>query len=227
MAEEQFNIYNLQDEDWEKEANPQADVGELGSSMATFKPKEKDPKYSESQNKEAKYAISMENAEKYFSDLEGGRYDESGVPYEPQWNIKDALVAALLPDSVEKLLLSEQYQLYESQKAIWLNQVVRSVTGAQVAEGEVDREAEFFPRMFEDGPAIEAKRIARKERLEAVKVAAGPAYTAIKENLYKNAVRSARARLNDPNVSEEVKDKIRRRLKVNGIRYSAGASQGE
>ena len=41
MAEEQFNIYNLQEEDWEKEANPQADVGELGSQIATLSLKKK------------------------------------------------------------------------------------------------------------------------------------------------------------------------------------------
>ena len=171
-----------------------------------------DQEFKAEQNDKANYAIAMERAEEVFTRLEG-------EGFRPEAAYLDAVVAALIPGepSIEKLALSDNYVAYEAAKLLWLNQVVRDVTGAQIAAGEVDREGvAFFPSLFDPPEAVKSKKNARRERLLAIKEAAGGAYDAIKQEQNRNRILALRERY--PTVSEAEKREIEAEFKRAGIK---------
>ena len=171
-----------------------------------------DQEFKAEQNDKANYAIAMERAEEVFTKLEG-------KGFRPEAAIYDAVISALLPGepSIEKLALTDNYVAYEAAKLLWLNQVVRDVTGAQIAAGEVDREGvAFFPSLFDPPEAVKSKKNARRERLLAIKEAAGGAYDAIKQEQNRNRILALRERY--PTVSEAEKREIEAEFKRAGIK---------
>jgi|TARA_R100001126_G_scaffold33349_2_gene18751 hypothetical protein len=172
-----------------------------------------DQEFKAEQNDKANYAIAMERAEEVFTRLEG-------EGFRPEAAYLDAVVAALIPGepSIEKLALSDNYVAYEAAKLLWLNQVVRDVTGAQIAAGEVDREGfAFFPSLFDPPESVANKRKARRERLLAIKEAAGGAYDAIKQEQNSQLYNALRERYK-ASTSETEKKRIEDKFKRAGVK---------
>ena len=172
-----------------------------------------DQEFKAEQNDKANYAIAMERAEEVFTRLEGDGFRQEAA-------YRDAIVAALIPGepSIEKLALSDNYVAYEAAKLLWLNQVVRDVTGAQIAAGEVDREGvAFFPSLFDPPESVANKRKARRERLLAIKEAAGGAYDAIKQEQNSQLYNALRER-HKASTSEAEKKRIEDKFKRAGVK---------
>ena len=172
-----------------------------------------DQEFKAEQNDKANYAIAMERAEEVFTRLEG-------EGFRPEAAYLDAVVAALIPGepSIEKLALSDNYVAYEAAKLLWLNQVVRDVTGAQSAAGEVDREGvAFFPSLFDPPESVANKRKARRERLLAIKEAAGGEYDAIKQEQNSQLYNALRER-HKASTSEAEKKRIEDKFKRAGVK---------
>ena len=172
-----------------------------------------DQEFKAEQNDKANYAIAMERAEEVFTKLEG-------KGFRPEAAIYDAVISALLPGepSIEKLALTDNYVAYEAAKLLWLNQVVRDVTGAQIAAGEVDREGvAFFPSLFDPPESVANKRKARRERLLAIKEAAGGAYDAIKQEQNSQLYNALRER-HKASTSEAEKKRIEDKFKRAGVK---------
>ena len=172
-----------------------------------------DQEFKAEQNDKANYAIAMERAEEVFTKLEG-------KGFRPEAAIYDAVISALIPGepSIEKLALTDNYVAYEAAKLLWLNQVVRDVTGAQIAAGEVDREGvAFFPSLFDPPESGANKRKARRERLLAIKEAAGGAYDAIKQEQNSQLYNALRER-HKASTSEAEKKRIEDKFKRAGVK---------
>ena len=172
-----------------------------------------DQEFKAEQNDKANYAIAMERAEEVFTRLEG-------EGFRPEAAYRDAIIAALIPGepSIEKLALTDNYVAYEAAKLLWLNQVVRDVTGAQIAAGEVDREGvAFFPSLFDPPESVANKRKARRERLLAIKEAAGGAYDAIKQEQNSQLYNALRER-HKASTSEAEKKRIEDKFKRAGVK---------
>jgi len=75
-------------------------------------------------------------------------------------------------------LVSSDRQRYEQAKRDFINAQLRKESGSAISPSEMENaNRQYFPQSWDDPPVIEQKRQARKNAVQAMKVAAGVTYT--------------------------------------------------
>ena len=140
--------------------------------------KSKDP-FTESQKRDAGFAIRMERALQEIEALEDSGFDPV--------NFKDSLLveyAPFIPDLAENFFKSPQYQLYQRAMNDFTTAQLRKETGAVINESEVVFiNRSYVPQPGDDPPTIAAKREARQLALAAMIGNAGKAYNKTKKEV--------------------------------------------
>ena len=140
--------------------------------------KSKDP-FTESQKRDAGFAIRMERALREIEELEDSGFDPV--------NFKDSVLveyAPFIPDLAENFFKSPQYQLYQRAMNDFTTAQLRKETGAVINESEVVFiNRSYVPQPGEDPPTIAAKREARQLALAAMIGNAGKAYNKTKKEV--------------------------------------------
>jgi len=140
--------------------------------------KSKDP-FTESQKRDAGFAIRMERALREIEELEDSGFDPV--------NFKDSVLveyAPFIPDLAENFFKSPQYQLYQRAMNDFTTAQLRKETGAVINESEVVFiNRSYVPQPGDDPPTIAAKREARQLALAAMIGNAGKAYNKTKKEV--------------------------------------------
>lgn len=140
--------------------------------------KSKDP-FTESQKRDAGFAIRMERALREIEELEDSGFDPV--------NFKDSVLveyAPFIPDLAENFLKSPQYQLYQRAMNDFTTAQLRKETGAVINESEVVFiNRSYVPQPGDDPGTIAAKREARQLALAAMVGNAGKAYDKTKKEV--------------------------------------------
>ena len=140
--------------------------------------KSKDP-FTESQKRDAGFAIRMERALREIEELEDSGFDPV--------NFKDSVLveyAPFIPDLAENFFKSPQYQLYQRAMNDFTTAQLRKETGAVINESEVVFiNRSYVPQPGDDPPTIAAKREARQLALAAMVGNAGKAYDKTKKEV--------------------------------------------
>ena len=140
--------------------------------------KSKDP-FTESQKRDAGFAIRMERAIREIEELEDSGFDPV--------NFKDSVLveyAPFIPDLAENFLKSPQYQLYQRAMNDFTTAQLRKETGAVINESEVVFiNRSYVPQPGDDPDTIAAKREARQLALAAMVGNAGKAYDKTKKEV--------------------------------------------
>lgn len=140
--------------------------------------KSKDP-FTESQKRDAGFAIRMERALREIEELEDSGFDPV--------NFKDSVLveyAPFIPDLAENFLKSPQYQLYQRAMNDFTTAQLRKETGAVINESEVVFiNRSYVPQPGDDPDTIAAKREARQLALAAMVGNAGKAYDKTKKEV--------------------------------------------
>jgi len=169
--------------------------------------KQKSP-FSKEQKDAAGFAIRMEQNMKVMDDLMDSGYN----PVDPTrlGTLKDNIVdnAPFIPDFLENVLVSGNYQLYRNAAMDFAMAQLRRESGAAITESEMDSMKELYIPAFGDAPETMAgKRARRKTAYEAMKASADKAYSQTKSQIKKGA---------DPTLTEEeALDVLRERAKRN------------
>ncbi len=88
----------------------------------------------------------------------------SALDYVP--SMKDRIVdnLPLVPEPMERMMMSVQYKDFDSEKRNFMNKILRAETGAVINDSELDYlDQTYFPQMGDTPETIEAKRQAREQ----------------------------------------------------------------
>jgi len=181
--------------------------------------KQKSP-FSKDQKDAAGFAIRMEQNMKVMDDLMDSGYN----PVDPTRlsTLKDNFVdnAPFIPDLLENVLVSGNYQLYRNAAMDFAMAQLRRESGAAITASEMESMKELYIPAFGDAPeTLAGKRTRRLNAFETMKASAEKSYTQTKSAIKKSS---------DPILTEEeaadiLKDRAKRdpalraKLKAAGV----------
>jgi|TARA_R110002050_G_scaffold18924_6_gene54831 hypothetical protein len=133
----------------------------------------------------------------------------------------------LVPEFVERMLMSTKYQLYNTNKINFSTAQLRRETGAVINDSEIVWINEtYFPQLGEPQEVHDLKRLARKEAIKAMETEAGSAYEGMsQEESQKKASSDARRRAlvilrrraeTNPELADQIRAIMTRVRKNNG-----------
>ena len=133
----------------------------------------------------------------------------------------------LVPEFVERMLMSTKYQLYNANKINFSTAQLRRETGAVINDSEIVWINEtYFPQLGEPQEVHDLKRLARKEAIKAMETEAGSAYEGMsQEESQKKASSDARRRAlvilrrraeTNPELADQIRAIMTRVRKNNG-----------
>jgi hypothetical protein len=94
----------------------------------------------------------------------GAAVPASALDYVP--SMKDRIVdnLPLVPEPMERMMMSDQYKDFDSEKRNFMNKILRRETGAVINDSELDYlDQTYFPQMGDTPETIETKRQAREQ----------------------------------------------------------------
>ena len=135
--------------------------------------------FTESQGKDAGFALRMEESDKILSALDG-KYSSNALAYKNKGD-NFPVVGPNVGAWMNKRMTQEERSAFQAQKN-FLNAVLRRESGAMISVSEFsDGVRQYFPQDGDTPTDLAQKAAARRQAYAGIKVSAGPAYEAAKK----------------------------------------------